>query len=184
MAKSGFSTQDYVKLGHELRDMLGRAHEYACALPNGTSGYLLPENETMALWAYVSWAVQHGPQLRGGRKRSAGEKLFEAIAYNHEVIREQKRTGSSRTAAIKAVADNHKKPDAPLPSGVTKKNFPYIRNRIPSAAALEKLLAPARWEALKAAFVEKWERPRREATERVEQAKRLGRERAWLPETE
>jgi hypothetical protein len=46
MAKSGFSTQDYVKLGHELRDMLGRAHEYACALPNGTSGYLLPENET------------------------------------------------------------------------------------------------------------------------------------------
>jgi hypothetical protein len=182
--KLGFSTQDYVKLGHELRDMLGRAHEYACTLPNGTSGYLLPENETMALWAYVSWAVQHGPQLRGGRKRSAEEKLFEAIAYNHEVIREQKRTGSSRTAAIKAVADNHKKPDAPLPSGVTKKNFPYIRNWIQSAAALEKLIAPARLEALKAACVEERERPRRETTAHVEEGKRLGRERGWFPETE
>jgi hypothetical protein len=67
---------------------------------------------------------------------------------------------------------------------VTKKNFPYIRNWIQSAAALEKLIAPARLEALKAACVEERERPRRETTAHVEEAKRLGRERGWFPETE
>jgi hypothetical protein len=152
----GLSTQDYVRLGHELRDMLGRVHEYSCILPNGTEGYLLPEQETMLLWIYVSWAVQTGPQLRGGSKRPAKDELFKALHLYRLVMIKEEFSGS-KTEALKRVKDELKKH---------------------SWKALEKEISPSRLRALAAAADEEEYRPYRDFLDGVKR----GWERGIVPD--
>jgi hypothetical protein len=137
-------TQDMVKLGHELKTMLDRAvmtagSEFRAESMDGRRGYLFPEPEAIFLWMYVKWAVETGPQLRGGRKRpekdeqSAKEKLFAALELRDEVTEEQQKSGCSKTAALKTVAN---------------------RRHMHSWQALEKQIAPARINTLLKAYIE------------------------------
>jgi hypothetical protein len=136
------STQDYVRLGHELKFLMGTIDDFRCTLPNGLSGYLLPEEEVLWLRIYISWAVKNGPQLKGGERRPVDERIMEYAIYHREVFQEQQRTGCSKYEAIEAV--QKRKPQ--LPTELTKK-YPFVR-RAHSVPALEKLLSPARLKAL------------------------------------
>jgi len=170
------STQEYVKLGHKLHALTEVIHYHRCTLPNGTSGYLLSNDEMQALRWYMQWAVRNTPQLKkGGKGRPVIERIMEYVIYDREVFQERQRTGCSKYDAITAVQT--RKPQ--LPPEVTKKN-PYIR-RAHSVSALERLLSPARREALMAEYAEELDRPRKEAEAQLAKFRKLMEEREWEP---
>jgi len=170
------STQEFVKLGHKLNALTGVIHYHLCTLPNGTRGYLLSSDEISALSWYMQWAVRNTPQLKkGGKGRPVIERIMEYVIYDREVFQERQRTGCSKYDAITAVQT--RKPQ--LPPEVTKKN-PYIR-RAHSVSALERLLSPARREALMAEYAEELDRPRKEAEAQLAKFRKLMEEREWEP---
>src|SRR6516162_9039056 len=108
----GIKTQKRVKLGHELLAMLSHQIEFAAKSTDGRTGYLLPEPEFTLLELFVVWAVETGPQLRGGRelsKEESQEEMLRTFRLLCEVREEQKKSKCSKTDAIKAVAKKRRK---------------------------------------------------------------------------
>ena len=141
---NGWNQERYIKLGQKLHALMNVLHYHSCTLPNGTSGYLLSNDEAMALQWFMAWVVQKLPRPREGKKRQTKEMILEFAYYNHEVFKEQHNSDCSRTAAISNVAARK------LPEDVIKK-YPWIRPP-QSAQALEKLLSPKPLEVLMARY--------------------------------